>query len=143
MHNEVARGQLEYRISVKNIGRRSARDHEMNYLLNDFLLRSLEEDVDYEVIVELERALEHRCTFPLTFNLFGNLNINRGIIANLVQEPARYINHGYRYKEGAMGHAQVPQCPAPSERDGFGNVAKLLPPTSRVPLPLEYLYLWT
>ncbi|GBP71919.1 hypothetical protein EVAR_38252_1 [Eumeta japonica] len=64
-------------------------------------------------------------------------------LIELVQEPARYINHGYRYKEGAMGHAQVPQCPAPSERNGFGNVAKLLPPTSRVPLPLEYLYLWT
>ncbi|GBP65932.1 hypothetical protein EVAR_50281_1 [Eumeta japonica] len=61
----------------------------------------------------------------------------------LVQEPARYINHGYRYKEGAMDHAQVLQCPAPSERNGFGNVAKLLPPTSRVPLPLEYLYLIT
>ncbi|GFU11620.1 hypothetical protein TNCV_4320931 [Trichonephila clavipes] len=43
-------------------------------------------------------------------------------------------------KDWAMGHTQVPQCPAPSERDGFGNVAKptprgtvLLPPTSRAP----------
>ncbi|GFV93679.1 uncharacterized protein TNCV_365801 [Trichonephila clavipes] len=26
-----------------------------------------------------------------------------------------------------MGHTQVPQCPAPSERDGFGNVAKPTP----------------
>ncbi|GBP34153.1 hypothetical protein EVAR_30704_1 [Eumeta japonica] len=51
---------------------------------------------------------------------------------DLVQEPARYINHGYRYKEGLWATHSTPM----SEReDGFGNVAKLLPPTS-------YLYHW-
>ncbi|GBP19421.1 hypothetical protein EVAR_15769_1 [Eumeta japonica] len=39
-----------------------------------------------------------------------------------------------------MGHTVLMSG---AERDGFGNVAKLLPPTSRAPLPLEYLYLWT
>ncbi|GBP44340.1 hypothetical protein EVAR_31234_1 [Eumeta japonica] len=57
--------------------RLSKLDDEMNHLLNDFLLRHLQEDVDCEAFVELERAVYHRCAYPLTFNLLGDLNINR------------------------------------------------------------------
>lgn len=39
------------------------------------------------------------------------------------QDPDENIDHTYRCKEEVMDHAQIPQCPMPSERNGF-SVAK-------------------
>ncbi|GBP44366.1 hypothetical protein EVAR_31261_1 [Eumeta japonica] len=52
-------------------------DDEMNHLLNDFLLLHLEDGRDREAFVELERAVQQRCAFPLTFNFLGIMDVNR------------------------------------------------------------------
>ncbi|GBP44355.1 hypothetical protein EVAR_31250_1 [Eumeta japonica] len=59
-------------------------DEKIRCLLNNFLNRCMEEAADCQGFVELERALEHRCAFPLTFKLMGIVKINRGIIAEYI-----------------------------------------------------------
>ncbi|GBP44358.1 hypothetical protein EVAR_31253_1 [Eumeta japonica] len=65
-------------------------DEEIRFLLNDFLARCTEEGVDCEGLVELERAVEQLCAFPLTFNLIGITKINRGIIAEMLGAAVTY-----------------------------------------------------
>ncbi|GBP44347.1 hypothetical protein EVAR_31242_1 [Eumeta japonica] len=68
-------------VAIQPFHQISTLDDEMNHLLNDFLLLHLEDGRDREAFVELERAVQQRCAFPLSFNFLGIMNVNRGIIA--------------------------------------------------------------
>ncbi|GBP89824.1 hypothetical protein EVAR_66714_1 [Eumeta japonica] len=72
------------------------------------------------------------------WNIRPNRSTVNEVEDQLVQEPARYINHGYRYKEGLWA-AQVPQCPAPSSETVSGTsqaAAADLASTSTTGIPI-------
>ncbi|GBP44342.1 hypothetical protein EVAR_31237_1 [Eumeta japonica] len=118
----------------------------MNYLLNDFLLRRLKEDVDCEAFVELERAVEQRCAFPLTFNLFGNLNINRGIIANILGAVATYSVLLIQYYKGFFKYTGAVKYAGKIWKLGhvFGITCLTFEDTPRVnPFSLAYVVMST